>query len=476
MPFGVFGAGDPPCPAGSICSGQAATKVGGTIQQVEEQIPGSQGSTRFVPKLVGGTKIYHATVTKVTQGTDSKIDGGTTELYIIKDNKWQLAGTTTDGGQNWDFDDDVAGAGLQKAMQDKAAAIYKNTQAQTAKGVDGAGITDFTQKKTLVNSLTNVAPAEPTTEKSGTDGETAEDKSYSGRADRATVGDNLKGTRRQFGTHSYPSTLKQSKQDKILFSMVEYQPSSLTSNKEGALGAGVRPQDQSTIGRVYLPIPSGIQDQNGCDWSDGTLNAMQSALSSIALEGIRGGAEAAVGALQDQLTRATGSGGEDVKDAIAYTIAGDAAGVPGLLTRATGAVLNPNLELLFRKPTLRPFNFVFNLAARNSDEADEIVRIIRFFKQGMAPIRTESNLFLKTPHTFKIKYIHEDTDSHPFLNQFKECALKSFQVNYTPNGNYATFRDGKMVSYQITMGFQELEAVYNDDYGDTDALPSQIGF
>ena len=476
--MGLFGAGDPPCPAGAICSDKAATRVGVGVKRTRSR---TRVNGRLVTRTVTtedpskpGAKIYHATVTKVTQGTDGKIDGGTTELYIIKDNQWQLAGTTTDGGESWDFDDDVAGAGLQKAMQDKAAAIYKNTQAQTAKGVDGAGITDFTQKKALVNSLTNVAPAEPTTEKSGTDGETAEDKSYSGRADRATVGDNLKGTRRQFGTHSYPSTLKQSKQDKILFSMVEYQPSGLT--REKAFGTEVRPQDQSTIGRVYLPIPSGIQDQNGCDWSDGTMNAMQSALSQIALDGIRNNMESAVGTLKQQLDIATGTGKDDVKDALAMTIAGDAAGVPGLLTRATGAVLNPNLELLFRKPTLRPFNFVFNLAARNSDEADEIVRIIRFFKQGMAPIRTESNLFLKTPHTFKIKYIHEDTDSHPFLNQFKECALKSFQVNYTPNGNYATFRDGKMVSYQITMGFQELEAVYNDDYGDTDALPSQIGF
>ena len=33
-----------------------------------------------------------------------------------------------------------------------------------------------------------------------------------------------------------------------------------------------------------------------------------------------------------------------------------------------------------------------------------------------------------------------------------------------------------MVSYQITMGFQELEAVYNDDYRNDGSLPSQIGF
>ena len=29
-----------------------------------------------------------------------------------------------------------------------------------------------------------------------------------------------------------------------------------------------------------------------------------------------------------------------------------------LLTRTTGNIMNPNMELLFKKPTLRPFNFV----------------------------------------------------------------------------------------------------------------------
>jgi hypothetical protein len=134
-------------------------------------------------------------------------------------------------------------------------------------------------------------------------------------------------------------------------------------------------------------------------------------------------------------------------------------------------VMNPNMELLFKGPTLRPFSFKFTLAPRDKDEAKTIVSIIRFFKQGMAPIRSKSNLFLKTPHTFQLRYLHrgekEDggTGLHFKLNAFKECALQSFGVNYTPTGNYATYQDGTMVSYEITMGFSELEPVFNDDYG-----------
>ena len=192
------------------------------------------------------------------------------------------------------------------------------------------------------------------------------------------------------------------------------------------------------------------------------MSPVQIALAQVAMRGIGEGFEGAAGAVKDVMADIAGNSA-DVKTALQNTIAGEAAGVQGLLTRTTGAVLNPNLELLFQKPTLRPFDFTFKMSARSAEEANEIIRIIRFFKQGMAPIRSASNLFIKSPHTFQIKYIHEGKD-HPFLNKFKECALKNMTVNYTPEGNYATFRDGKMISYQITMSFQELVPVFNDEY------------
>jgi secreted Zn-dependent insulinase-like peptidase len=132
------------------------------------------------------------------------------------------------------------------------------------------------------------------------------------------------------------------------------------------------------------------------------------------------------------------------------------------------------MELLFTGPTLRPFNFTFKLSARGTKDRDQILQIIRFFKQGMAAQRTASQLFLKAPNTFKIRYLHKAKD-HPYINYIKECALQSFTVNYTPEGNYMTFGDGLMTSYEITMQFQELEPIFNDDYsklpgGNTDTV------
>ena len=59
--------------------------------------------------------------------------------------------------------------------------------------------------------------------------------------------------------------------------------------------------------------------------------------------------------------------------------------------------------------------------------------------------------------------------NHPYLNRFKECALQTCEINYTPQNNYSTFDDGVMNAYEMTLSFEELTPIYNDDYEDTTA-------
>ena len=126
-----------------------------------------------------------------------------------------------------------------------------------------------------------------------------------------------------------------------------------------------------------------------------------------------------------------------------------------LLTRQTGAVLNPNMQLLFKQPQLRPFQFTFQLTPRDKQEALTVMQIIRLFKQAMAPIRSDSMLFLKSPHTFKLTYLHQEKD-HPYIGSIKECALISCGVDYTPDENYSTYDDGVMTSYSLALAFKEI--------------------
>ena len=264
----------------------------------------------------------------------------------------------------------------------------------------------------------------------------------------------------------YPEDIGDTKQDVIKFDMLEYRPSNFEDRPS------VSSVDASKIiGSVFLAVPGGIQDQNIANWAAESMDPIQKALAKSAF-GLIGsnnmGEEISnqIGAMKKSIE----SGAGEMKQMVQGIFAGKAAGVGNqVFQRGQGQIMNPNMELLFNGPSVRQFSFNFLLAPRSESEQKQVVNIIRFFKQGMSPIKSESNLFLKSPNTFRLRYIHrksgEDSE-HKFLSKFKECALTSTGVNYTPNNNYATFPDGGMVAYQLALTFQELEPVFNNDYAE----------
>ena len=272
-----------------------------------------------------------------------------------------------------------------------------------------------------------------------------------------------KKTRRSFGDFRYPIDMDPN-QDVMKFTMLKYETKDLMTG--GTFGFGNRDRvgpegGARATGTVVLPIQSGIKDQNSADWGDSKLNALEIAMASAGLGLIGDQKESDA---MDKILGAVSGNTAASKEAIKQAFVGKATGVTGLIKRTRGATINPNLELLFNEPQLRPFSFSFKLSARSKKEAQTIVKIIRFFKQGMAPIRTESNLFLLAPHTFQIHYLLRGTGEHPFIGKIKECALTNMTTDYTPENNYSTLKDGFMTSYTITMEFKELEPIFNDDY------------
>ena len=226
-------------------------------------------------------------------------------------------------------------------------------------------------------------------------------------------------------------------------------------------------------GSVTLPITSGIKDSNMVDWGKATMSPIEafkaSATMNVASAAKEGedigkafGKELKKGqaAIQDK----------DVQDALAVMIAGKAAQTQGLLSRASGAVANPNLELLFNGPGLRAFDFTFQMSPRDANEAAEVRSIINFFKQGMSVKTTSTNVFLKAPNYFEIDYVTFNNEGkmmkHPSLNIIKTCALLTCSVDYTPNNSYMTYSDEarSMVSYTMNLQFGELDPIYESDY------------
>jgi len=292
----------------------------------------------------------------------------------------------------------------------------------------------------------------------------------------AGAGKAAAGTRESgFGSYVFPKSLRQGRdgQDFLKFDMLKYEPRDF-DDKSFSFKKRTD-TNKRTIGTVILPIPGGIQDGQTVNFGGSSMTPLDMAKANIALTTVSEGVTEGITAAGQAAQTVAGSFGDN-KKALAAVIAGMAAGGQDLLTRTTGAIANPNMELLFNGPDLRTFSFQFLLAPRSQEEAKTIIQIIRFFKQGMSPIRTKSRLFLKSPHTFQLSYRNSKGQDHKYLNKFKECALGTFGVNYTPNGNYSTYEDGVMTAYQMTMTYRELNPIYNDDYGNSGSLPQEIGF
>ena len=149
-----------------------------------------------------------------------------------------------------------------------------------------------------------------------------------------------------------------------------------------------------------------------------------------------------------------------------------------LLSRQSGAILNPNMTLLMNGPALRSFNFQFKMTPRDDREAKQVKSIIRSFKRNMAPKVSDGNVFLETPNVFELRY-KKGSDTHPFLHKFKQCALSDISVNYTGENVYATYNDGTPISTIMTLNFTELAPIYQRDYGtsnDFDADRDGVGY
>jgi hypothetical protein len=389
------------------------------------------------------------------------------------DGKWGWAPTTSTSVQNLSAATGISATQITDSL-------YKTPATQTV--LNG-------QRVNLLGGLTAAKKVDPTLPNTGgttTNPNTPVDQTSAGSqggdpnnaALLADISTPTKGTRMSFSqTLRYPEKLKSEHQDVISFNMLKYEPRKLSEGGIGNLGTFGQRSDFKTriIGKVTLPIPNGISDANSVTWNGETITSAQKALADLAAAGITGGLKSAADTAGNQIDQAAAAAPE-IAQGLASYFTEQAVGTTNLLSRTQGAIQNPNLELLFSAPTLRPFNFTFKLASRSEAESKIIRSIIRFFKQGMSPQRSQSNLFLKAPHTFQIQYRHRN-EEHKFLNKFKECALQSFNVSYTPEGQYATFTDGAMVSYQITMQFQELEPIFNDDYGNVENGPdTEIGF
>jgi len=275
----------------------------------------------------------------------------------------------------------------------------------------------------------------------------------------------------------YPKKMKP-EQDKIKFQAVRILPR-VPSSGTGLKFEFGKPQYEPTDGPVCLAIQAPISDQNSVDWGPDSVNAIDAAIFNASFNMMKANTGQQLTDIVTNEAKGIYSEARKYSDLMRKFLAGQAASLNNVLARTDNVVLNPNLELLFQGPQLRPFTFQFKMSARSQAEADEIKAIIKYFKYHMAVRKTDDNLFLRAPHVFTIRYLKGDLQNHPGINVIspnesqKACALTNCSVDYTPLGSYMTYEDGTMTAYTLSLQFQELTPIYDTDYKD---YPNDIGF
>lgn len=277
----------------------------------------------------------------------------------------------------------------------------------------------------------------------------------------------------------YPQKSIGKNDDYLEIGVIEYiQPGLETGVNNLRLKTGTeKNSNQKPKQTIQLPIPSNIGDTNQVNWGDDSLNPLAAFGAEQAGKVLNSGnfgkglvdAAREIGNTGREI--ATKGGGQDLITKYFQSKLVNELGAntspEGLLSRASGSVLNPNLELLFSGVNLRSFQFDFDFSPRDEKESNVVKEIIRIFKQSMAP-KTGSNtdgagLFIKAPNVFLLKYKSGSQD-HPYLNKFKPCALTGMGMNYTGSGSYATYADKTPVHMKLSLSFTELNPIYNEDY------------
>jgi len=289
--------------------------------------------------------------------------------------------------------------------------------------------------------------------------------------------------------YRYPEKPISRLDDYLMINIQEYKAPGLKFAGENILSL-ISGDDSSAGGlllsqsAIILPLPKAISDGHGASWGDNSVNSLMAAGYNTANELISGGMGAAFENANNVFISLTGEitdgSGQQTASAAASglavnALAGKEGNINDLVSRATGQVVNPNVELLFNGVLLRSgFNFTFDLMPRNATESTSIKNIIRTLKKSMLPGKSVSEFFVTAPKVFKLRYMRGSKD-HPFLNKFKLCALTNMSVDYTGSGQYSSYHDGTPIHMTMNLQFQELSPIYSTDY-DSPEVTGGVGY
>ena len=75
--------------------------------------------------------------------------------------------------------------------------------------------------------------------------------------------------------------------------------------------------------------------------------------------------------------------------------------------------------------------------------------------------------FIAVPSVCYVQFMHGG-DRNTYVPKYKMCAITDVGVNYTPDGNFATFQGGAPVATELKISFMETKLIFAEDITDVE--------
>jgi hypothetical protein len=273
--------------------------------------------------------------------------------------------------------------------------------------------------------------------------------------------------------------------DYVLFEFYDYKPPYGPQSESGPTrdynqASFYEKADASGYSPILLYMPEDISTGFRAQWngkSTSTLGA--DALRASAREGLGNKTAAGITAITSLFERAGPLAGATALQGALGKLSGDSFSLDDIFGGISGAILNPNTELLFGGVDLRSFSLSFKLVPRHTKEAEQVNAIVQQFKKATLPSRNPGSVlgfnkkgdnkgigagFIGVPKLVRVAFMH-GSGEHPVLPRFKMCAITNVEINYTPDGAYATYHEsnGQPVAIGLDVGFQETKMVFSEE-------------
>lgn len=242
-------------------------------------------------------------------------------------------------------------------------------------------------------------------------------------------------------------------------------------NLSEGMGAGIPRYTRRITESIALHMPSPLTYTSTNMYEDVSLTSFAAQVGKLAISpaaAIIKGHYAK--RLSDSQRAAAGGAGKIL------TGAGDLIGTGMQLA---GYPINPRMEVLFANTIQRQFAFEFLMAPRNEEESIAMDKIIRTFKFHGAPalstdeaedsgngfwsnfgvgIASKLIPWYVPPAEFDITFFQGGIEND-ILPRINTCVLERIEVDFQPQGMYATFSNGYPVACRLSMAFRETEVI-----------------